>query len=354
MRRSGSVVIALCLLLSGCGGGDNKQAAGKACQNTAETQCTKSFTNTPFQFPSVSSDQVGVDPTVASTTNPPTDSQMKTLRPGTGAAVRADDEIVADFRGQVWETGGQVQPFFDTFANGVPYAKPVSDTGFYWTKKIQGVKVGSRVLIVMAPKDTFGIHPPPNSDMLPNDTLIFVVDVLGTFPRKQGPTGTAVALHETKLPTVTGTTDPKVTVPAGTAPTSLQSLVLVRGKGAKVTDGQWLLVQYTGLLWSDSKVFDSTWTRKEGATPEAIRMAAPGQLNGQPAPGEVPGVVKGLVGHTVGSRVLIVIPPGQGYGKTGLPSAGISGTDTLVFVIDILGSYRTGAIQTPTPTPSTN
>ncbi len=40
----------------------------------------------------------------------------------------------------------------------------------------------------------------------------------------------------------------------------------------------------------------------------------------------------------VGSRVLLVIPPADGYGKAGNSSAGIKGTDTLVFVVDILGA----------------
>jgi peptidylprolyl isomerase len=37
--------------------------------------------------------------------------------------------------------------------------------------------------------------------------------------------------------------------------------------------------------------------------------------------------------------VLLVVPPAQGYGSTGASQAGIKGTDTLVFVVDILGSY---------------
>jgi len=35
---------------------------------------------------------------------------------------------------------------------------------------------------------------------------------------------------------------------------------------------------------------------------------------------------------------MLVIPPADGYGSAGNSSAGIKGTDTLVFVIDILGA----------------
>ena len=50
----------------------------------------------------------------------------------------------------------------------------------------------------------------------------------------------------------------------------------------------------------------------------------------------IPGWDKGIVGQTVGSQLLLVIPPADGYGTTGNSQAGISGTDTLVFVVDIL------------------
>lgn len=46
-----------------------------------------------------------------------------------------------------------------------------------------------------------------------------------------------------------------------------------------------------------------------------------------------------LIGMKAGSRVLISVPPAQGYGASGQPDAGITGTDTLVFVIDIISSF---------------
>jgi peptidylprolyl isomerase len=35
---------------------------------------------------------------------------------------------------------------------------------------------------------------------------------------------------------------------------------------------------------------------------------------------------------------MLVIPPADGYGKTGSSAAGINGTDTLVFVVDIVSA----------------
>jgi FKBP-type peptidyl-prolyl cis-trans isomerase len=36
--------------------------------------------------------------------------------------------------------------------------------------------------------------------------------------------------------------------------------------------------------------------------------------------------------------VIVSIPPAQGYGDKGNEGAGITGTDTLVFVVDILAT----------------
>jgi len=36
---------------------------------------------------------------------------------------------------------------------------------------------------------------------------------------------------------------------------------------------------------------------------------------------------------------MLVIPPADGYKQRGSPQAHIKGTDTLVFVVDILGAY---------------
>jgi peptidylprolyl isomerase len=52
----------------------------------------------------------------------------------------------------------------------------------------------------------------------------------------------------------------------------------------------------------------------------------------------VPGWDKTLVGTKVGSRVLLAIPPKDGYGESGNPQAGIKGTDTLYFVVDVLAA----------------
>jgi peptidylprolyl isomerase len=49
----------------------------------------------------------------------------------------------------------------------------------------------------------------------------------------------------------------------------------------------------------------------------------------------IPGFAEALDGKTVGSQVLVVIPPDQGYGDQA--QGPIPADSTLVFVVDILG-----------------
>lgn len=127
---------------------------------------------------------------------------------------------------------------------------------------------------------------------------------------------------------------PTLTIPGGPAPKTLTAQVLTAGSGATVTKGALLVANYVGQTWAPKKgkpnVFDSSFSR---GTPAAFVIGA-GQV--------IPGWDKTLVGKKVGSRVLLTIPPADGY-PDGQPSANISKTDTLVFVVDLVGAYPPGA-----------
>ncbi len=141
----------------------------------------------------------------------------------------------------------------------------------------------------------------------------------------QSTTNGGSATSVAKLPTVTGAFGKaaKVTLP-GPDPSGYSATVLTAGTGPTVAKGDLLVVHYLGETWRDGKVFDQSYERGEPAQfPIGV-----GQV--------IPGWDEKLVGQTVGSRVLLVLPPDKGYGASGNPDAGIQGTDTLVFVVDIL------------------
>jgi peptidylprolyl isomerase len=182
------------------------------------------------------------------------------------------------------------------------------------------------VIAVIPPKEGFGSAGNSQIGVSATDTLVFVVDMIQEFSNSAGVTGAQTSNGGGTLPTVTTATgkSPAVSIPSVTQPKSLEVKTLVKGTGPKVAKGQYIVVQYTGVNWRTRKIFDSSWSRSQ---PTAFNIGV-GQV--------IKGWDSGIVGQTVGSRVLLVIPPADGYGKTGSSQAGIKGTDDIVFVVDIL------------------
>lgn len=128
------------------------------------------------------------------------------------------------------------------------------------------------------------------------------------------------------LPTASGGfgDKPELTFPTIDAPEGLQVHVLVPGAGDTVRAGETIVVNYLGQTWG-GHVFDNSYDR--GATISfPIGMGV-----------VIGGWDEGLVGLRLGSRVLLSVPPEHGYGPAGVPQAGIKGSDTLVFVVDVVG-----------------
>jgi peptidylprolyl isomerase len=196
-------------------------------------------------------------------------------------------------------------------------------------KGLENQKVGSRILVAMPPKDAFGTQGNADIKVAGTDTIVFLMDVLSTQKPLKSAEGKAVK-PAAGLPTVT-MNDGKaatISIPKGKQPpTKTVGQLLVEGTGDKVKAGQTIRVTYTGALWKDGKNFDSSANSPQGYFETVI-----GQKQ----------VIKAwddqLVGKPVGSRVLLVVPPADGYGAAGSPPK-ISGKDTLVFVVDILAAY---------------
>ncbi|MBO2465857.1 FKBP-type peptidyl-prolyl cis-trans isomerase [Actinomadura violacea] len=197
-------------------------------------------------------------------------------------------------------------------------------------KGLLGKTAGSRVLVEVPPSMGFGDQG-SQLGLGKNDSVVFVVDVQAVVKKNAGPQGAPQKLDDKSLPKVEDQgagKAPKVTVPKTDAPSKLQAKTLVQGTGPALAKGDDAVVNYQGQIWKGGKVFDSSFK------------------NGQPAMfpigvgKTVPGFDKGLTGAKVGSRVLLVLPPAEGYGKNGNAQAGIKGTDTLVFVVDILAKVQ--------------
>jgi peptidylprolyl isomerase len=253
----------------------------------------------------------------------------KTVIQGSGTALASTDGMIGNYVAYDW-SGKTSKLLGSSYTQGAPSIF-VGSLLPGLEKALVGQKLGSRVLAVIPPADAFGSTGNSQEGIGATDTLVFVVDMGSTFPTTSVP-GTQANTVGGALPTVTppaanSTAGPTIKIPAKTtAPKTLQVKTLIKGTGAVVKKGQDLAVQYTGVIWRTGKVFDSSWARNQPLT----TPIGEGQV--------IKGWDTGLVGQTVGSRVLLVIPPADGYGSAGASQAGINGTDTLVFVVDILAA----------------
>jgi peptidylprolyl isomerase len=249
-----------------------------------------------------------------------------TVAAGTGEALAKGQTITFDYVLVDGRTGKEVQTSY-----GVTPASLVLDakkTNKQLVNALTGETVGSRVLVAIAPKDGLAKRITAKG-VKKNDTLLFVIDVKSVRTPLEKATGEAVAPVD-GLPTVALADNgkPTITVPSGVpAPTSLIVQPLITGTGPVVEAGQTISVHYTGIIWDTGKQFDSSWDRGE---PTAFEIGKGSVIAGWD---------EGLVGQTVGSQVLLVVPPDKGYGSAGTSDGGIKGTDTLVFVVDILDVY---------------
>lgn len=132
---------------------------------------------------------------------------------------------------------------------------------------------------------------------------------------------------------------PKISIDSSVkAPKTLETTVLSKGTGPTVKKGDLLVADYLGETYAKKKVFDNSYDRK---VPAAFPIGTGSVIKGWD---------KVLVGAKIGSRVLMVVPPKLGYGAKGNPQAGIKGTDSLVFVVDLIARYpKTGVEQKYTP-----
>lgn len=193
-----------------------------------------------------------------------------------------------------------------------------------WLRKIVTTTgVDQRSVIVVRIADVYGEGVGEQLEMSDTTPLVIVDDVLVTAPKTAN--GIAQDLP-TDFPIVKLAKDgqPTVTIPSGDAPAELMIADSKVGDGATVVEGDEVVLQYQGVNWSTGEVFDQSWGK-----------TGPTVLNTN---GVIPGFKKALLGQKVGSQVVVIIPPAEGYGSEGNSNAGIEGTDTLVFVIDILAT----------------
>jgi peptidylprolyl isomerase len=106
---------------------------------------------------------------------PPEELVVNELEKGTGAVAKTGDEVTVQYVGVGFETGKEFdsswsrnEPFKFTLGEGVIEG---------WSQGIAGMRVGGRDELIIPPELAYGPQGSPPS-IGPNETLIFVVDLL--------------------------------------------------------------------------------------------------------------------------------------------------------------------------------
>jgi FKBP-type peptidyl-prolyl cis-trans isomerase len=317
-----AIPLLACVVLAGCG--SSKSTASSSSSSASASAGSSTAVTATGSF--------GKTPTVDIPKAKPGNSLLvRTLIQGTGTTVTSSDAMAANLVLYFWD-GTSSSLKGNTFTS-TPTLIPSKSLPGLQTALV-GKKVGSRVLAVIPPALGYGTSGNPQVGAKATTTLVVVIDVLKAYSNTAGVAGTQVSAGGGTLPTVSAKAGsaPTLTFPSSAPPSGLVTKTLVKGNGAKIVKGDYVIAQYVGYNWRTKKAFDSSWSHGSplgfpiGASPEQV----------------IPGLDKGLVGQTVGSRVMLSIPPAQGYGSAGASQAGITGKDTLVFVVDILDALKQG------------
>ncbi|MGN8244513.1 FKBP-type peptidyl-prolyl cis-trans isomerase [Cellulomonas soli] len=299
--------VALTLLLSACGGGSGSADPTESASATASASAEE--TASPEDVAALEkvtlTGDPGTQPTITLPTTPfeLTGTVARVVDEGTGADIEDGQVLVVHYVSVAGTDGSVVSETYTSTPTTITMGDGIVTA---LRDALEGQKVGVRILLGRGATD---------------GTQVLSLEVTDARTIPDRAEGEAVAPVD-GLPTVTLADDgePSITAATGTAPTELVVQPLITGAGPAVASGQTVTVHYSGWLW-DGTAFDSSW----GADPISVTLGA-GQV--------IDGWDQGLVGQTVGSQVLLVIPPSLGYGDT--ETGSIPAGSTLVFVVDIL------------------
>lgn len=311
-----STVAAATLLLAGCSGSGSPESSGTP-DPSSSSQCALDAQ------PGATSDAVEVSGEGADTKiTVPADAKFADVERTVVSKGDGEDLVVNDLVSVQYQivdaASGTV---LDSSARGENGTLPVlldPNQSSLFVAALECEPVGSRIVLAL-PAKVLGDG---------QNNVVVYAEAVEQLPEVA--TGTPVdptpGMPEVKLD---DDGKPSITIPDGDAPAETQVAVLKQGDGATVASGDLVVVQYLGVKWSDGKEFDSSWSRD----------AAPAQFQ---TTGVVTGFRKALEGQKVGSQVLVVMPPSDGYGAS---EGNELQNESLVFVVDILATTPVQAQQ---------
>ncbi len=134
----------------------------------------KSVTDSQGSLPVVTG-AAGSAPTISAPSGkPPTTLVTKDIIVGSGTTAVATSTMTVHYTLMAWSTGQVVE---SSWTSGSPATFPLANVIKGWQEGIPGMQIGGRRLLVIPPDLGYGAA--GGGPIGPNETLIFVVDVVG-------------------------------------------------------------------------------------------------------------------------------------------------------------------------------
>ena len=328
MRRLAAALLATTLLLAGCSGSDEEPTAEESAAAGEPAAGAPAGTGEATAEDIAALDSVTVDGEVGSAPTLAFEQPFSVANPvarveteGEGAAIEDGQSLSVNYIAVSGDDGSELG---STWEQGAPETLILGDGQIIpaLNDALTGQNIGVRILFA-APggEATEETETAPASPAFPATLMAIEVIDARTVPTRAE--GEAVA-PAPGLPVVTLAEDgqPSIEVPAdAVAPTELVTQPLITGSGPVVESGQTVTFQYSGWLF-DGTPFDSSWENGAAFT----TTIGTGSV--------IPGWDQAIVGQTVGSQLLLVIPPALAYGDE--DKGTIPPGSTLIFVVDIL------------------
>ena len=298
-------VATACILLLGCGNDGGESAA---TDSSTEIPTSIEIVPTPTPAGDVDNADLSVKPLVTiPPSSPPTELLIEDLVVGSGSPVGVGDFLIMDYVGVSYSTGLQFDASWDR-GSPFPFELGAGRVIQGWDQGIVGMSVGGRRSLTIPPELAYGENGSGSGSIGPNETLVFVVDLIASVPANL------------EKPTEELTSE---------STTELETNDISEGSGAIVQPGNVVYIHYVGVSASTGEQFDSSWDR--GRSEFIGYISGTGNV--------IQGLDEGLLGMQVGGRRTVVIPPDLAYGENGAGDGLIAPNETLIFTVDLLGTH---------------
>ena len=293
------------ILLLGCGNDGGESAA---TDSSTEVPTSIEIVPTPTPAGDVDNADLSVKPLVTiPPSSPPTELLIEDLVVGSGSPVGVGDFLIMDYVGVSYSTGLQFDASWDR-GSPFPFELGAGRVIQGWDQGIVGMSVGGRRSLTIPPELAYGENGSGSGSIGPNETLVFVVDLIASVPANL------------EKPTEGLTSE---------STTELETNDIFEGSGAIVQPGNVVYIHYVGVSASTGEQFDSSWDR--GRSEFIGYISGTGNV--------IQGLDEGLLGMQVGGRRTVVIPPDLAYGENGAGDGLIAPNETLIFTVDLLGTH---------------